>query len=138
MKLSCGIIPVRKNGRTWEFLLLRCYKFWDFPKGMIDPGESPLDTALREFTEETGLHDIELLSPALYYETEIYSNGKVARYYLGIYKGNEEVIFLPNPVSGIVEHHGSGWFTRTEAELKVVPRIQKALSWAERHLSRIS
>ncbi len=35
---------------------------WDLPKGHIDPGESELECALREFEEETGLsrHDIKL------------------------------------------------------------------------------
>lgn len=27
---------------------------WTIPKGLVDPGESPLEAALREFTEETG------------------------------------------------------------------------------------
>lgn len=29
---------------------------WEFPRGMGEPGESPEQTALREFHEETGLH----------------------------------------------------------------------------------
>ena len=28
---------------------------WTIPKGLIDPGEAPLDAARREFAEETGL-----------------------------------------------------------------------------------
>ncbi len=36
-------------------LLLRAYKNWDFPKGMVEPGEEPLDAALREVREETTL-----------------------------------------------------------------------------------
>ena len=29
--------------------------YWDLPKGSIDDGEQPIDTAVREFKEETGL-----------------------------------------------------------------------------------
>lgn len=34
--------------------------FWDLPKGKIDPGESPGQTAVREVQEETGLVHLQL------------------------------------------------------------------------------
>lgn len=37
-----------------EYLLLFS-SFWEFPKGLIDPGESEIEAALREVREETGL-----------------------------------------------------------------------------------
>jgi 8-oxo-dGTP pyrophosphatase MutT (NUDIX family) len=134
MKLSCGVIPVRKNHHAWEFLLLRCYKNWDFPKGMKDEGETPLAAARREFTEETGLKSIKIPSPELFIETEPYSNGKVARYYLGYVEGNEEIRLLPNPVTGILEHHEFRWLTLQEANERLVPRLKKVLEWAEKKL----
>lgn len=36
---------------------------WDLPKGKIDAGETPSQTALREVTEETGLVDLALGQP---------------------------------------------------------------------------
>ncbi len=33
---------------------------WDFPKGKIDPGESPEEAALREVREETGLQHLKI------------------------------------------------------------------------------
>ncbi len=33
---------------------------WDFPKGKIDPGESPEEAALREIREETGLKRLKI------------------------------------------------------------------------------
>jgi len=52
--LSCGILVL--NPRS-ELLLCRATGTfrWDIPKGGSEPGESPLQTALRETAEECGL-----------------------------------------------------------------------------------
>lgn len=47
---------VFNNGKV---LMIYRRKFWDLPKGKIDPGESPLQAALREVEEETGLSQLE-------------------------------------------------------------------------------
>jgi 8-oxo-dGTP pyrophosphatase MutT (NUDIX family) len=135
VKLSCGVVPVRKKNNHWEFLLLRCYKNWDFPKGMKDPGEEPLQTAIREFREETGLTKIDIVSKDLYIETEPYSQGKIARYYLGKVIEKEEIILLPNPVTGILEHHEYRWVKARDAEELLVPRLKRVLHWAEKNLA---
>ena len=53
-RLSCGVVLV-----TDERELLLCHvtgqQHWDLPKGGIDSGETPLQAALRETREETGL-----------------------------------------------------------------------------------
>jgi bis(5'-nucleosidyl)-tetraphosphatase len=134
MKLSCGIVPVRKNGKHWEFLLLRCYKNWDFPKGMKEAGEDPLKAARRELAEETGLSQIDIISENLFVETEKYSDGKIARYYLGVVTTDEEIKLLANPVTGIFEHHEFRWLKKKDAEELLVPRIKKVLDWAEKNL----
>ena len=35
--------------------------YWDLPKGHIEKGEKPEETAKREVTEETGLKDVEII-----------------------------------------------------------------------------
>ena len=57
--LSAGVIPIRRTPGGWHILVLRAYKNWDFPKGLVEPGEDPIDTAKREAIEETGLTDLE-------------------------------------------------------------------------------
>jgi 8-oxo-dGTP pyrophosphatase MutT (NUDIX family) len=53
-RLSCGVVILNPDRE-----LLLCHVTgkhqWDLPKGGIDTGESPLQAALRETREETGL-----------------------------------------------------------------------------------
>jgi 8-oxo-dGTP pyrophosphatase MutT (NUDIX family) len=53
-RLSCGVVIVNAAHE-----LLLCHvtgqNHWDLPKGGINPGEIPLQAALRETSEETGL-----------------------------------------------------------------------------------
>lgn len=51
---SCGTLVINKSRQ-----ILLCHvtgtDLWDIPKGMQNPGESTLETAVRELREETGL-----------------------------------------------------------------------------------
>ena len=38
--LSAGIVPVALDDGEPRYLLLRAYRYWDFPKGVVEPGES--------------------------------------------------------------------------------------------------
>ncbi len=49
-KVSAGVVIT--NGKV--VLGVKSYK-WDLPKGEIEPGEKPIDAAVREVEEETGL-----------------------------------------------------------------------------------
>jgi len=61
---SAGILVYRRCGPRTDFLLghpggplwaRKDLGAWMAPKGLIEPGEAPLEAALREFEEETGL-----------------------------------------------------------------------------------
>jgi 8-oxo-dGTP pyrophosphatase MutT (NUDIX family) len=129
--LSAGAIPLRKKNGTWEFLLLRAFKYWDFPKGMVEEDEDPWDAALREVEEETGLSKFSTPFHQLYIETEPYGKGKVARYYVVVVEEDKEILFAPNPITGIVEHHEHKWVSYEEAYDLLVPRVQLALNWVQ-------
>lgn len=57
-----GIVPVLARDSDYSFLLIQHHQgHWGFPKGHADPGESALEAACREFTEETGIQDYQVL-----------------------------------------------------------------------------
>lgn len=63
MEISSGIIVYRINMEgVYEFFMCTPqmpYKLrrqiWSFPKGHVEEGETPFETAVREFTEETSV-----------------------------------------------------------------------------------
>jgi ADP-ribose pyrophosphatase YjhB (NUDIX family) len=63
---SAGCIVYKKVNEQIEFLLIfRKWEYrpegaWILPKGTMEIGETPEQTALRETTEETGYNDLEL------------------------------------------------------------------------------
>lgn len=118
-----------------HLLLLRCYRYWDFPKGECAPGESPLDCALREVTEETGLTDIRLHWGAHYIETPPYSRGKVARYYLAEAPLGDARLPV-GPELGHPEHHELRWAGFAEAERLLNDRLRAVLHWVQTRLER--
>lgn len=56
-----GLVYNEKN----EVLLIHRRGKWDLPKGKLDKGEKLADCAVREVEEETGLQQIQLLSPLM-------------------------------------------------------------------------
>lgn len=63
-KISAGLVMYRVNNGLLEVLLAHpggpLYEgkdigYWGIPKGEVEPGETIMEAALREFAEETGL-----------------------------------------------------------------------------------
>jgi 8-oxo-dGTP pyrophosphatase MutT (NUDIX family) len=128
-RLSAGAVVVRETPDGARFLLLRAYRNWDFPKGLVEAGEEPLAAALREAAEEADLRDLEFPWGKAYCETEPYGANKVARYYLA--RTRTEHISLPvNPELGRPEHHEYRWVDLGEALELTPPRLHAVLAWA--------
>ncbi len=65
---AAGVIIIHPKTRDVLLILQRQGKYWGFPKGHCEPGETSEQTALREIREEVGL-ELELL-PDFSYTTE--------------------------------------------------------------------
>ena len=131
--LSAGAVLYRPTSAGRSYLLLRAYRSWDFPKGMVEAGEDPLAAAIREVAEETGIADLEFPVGHDFVETEPYARGKVARYYVAR-TGTAEVDLSLNP-SGRREHHEYRWVSLAEARQLVVPRVRAVLEWGEARIA---
>lgn len=133
--LSAGVVVVRPMDGVPHYLLLRVFRYWDFPKGEVEPGEEPLEAAVREVAEETGLTDLSFPWGGDYIETPPYgSRGKVARYYLARSERGE--VSLPvNPELGHPEHHESRWLAYAEARSRLNERLRAVLDWAHRRVT---
>ena len=128
-RLSCGAVVVRQEDAEWCTLMLRAYQNWDFPKGMIEAGESSLDAAIREVAEETGIQDLDFLWGDHFMDTGPYSHGKVARYYIARTQ-QVDVVMGPSPETGQPEHHEARWMSFDEAYDITSPRVREVVRWA--------
>ena len=147
MKLSAGLLPFRPRPHGPEFFLVhpggpfwarKDAGSWSIPKGLYEEGELPLESAKREFTEETGLSvDGDFLALGEFRQP----GGKIVSAWLieadcdaGAVKSNLFSIEWP-PRSGRMaefpEIDRAAWFSSQEAMVKIVagqkPIIERAL-----------
>jgi bis(5'-nucleosidyl)-tetraphosphatase len=136
-KLSAGVVVVRKYSGEWKYLFLRAYKNWDFPKGVVEEGEDPFETARREVEEEAGIRDLNFRWGELFKETEPYRSGgkKVARYYIAE-TSQSDVTFSTNPELGKPEHHEYRWLAFEEVKKRSPERLLAIIDWADAIIRR--
>lgn len=127
--LSAGVVVVRGAGAGRRFLLLRAFRHWDFPKGLVEPGESPRQAAVREVREESSIDQLDFRWGDEHIDTGPYNRGKVARYFLASTE-QELVRLLPSPDTGRPEHAEYRWADEAEARALVSPRVARVLDWA--------
>lgn len=130
--LSCGVILLhRPERKSWRYLLLRAFNYWDFPKGMCEPGETPLAAAIREVREETTITELDFRWGEVFRETPPYNHGaKVARYYIAC-TGCTHVELPVSPELGRPEHSEYRWVRRDEAWELLTPRVRAVLRWSD-------
>jgi 8-oxo-dGTP pyrophosphatase MutT (NUDIX family) len=95
---SCGVIPYRyRNGET-EFLLIQHKAgHWSFPKGHPESGETELQTARREFEEETGIQSVTIDKDRPFEESYLFTKRSGKRvnkrvvYFLGLVDSAQDV-----------------------------------------------
>ena len=112
-RVSAGGVVFRVENQEAIFLLSGFTKrnIWCLPKGLIEEGESELDTAKREVGEETGITSLKLISKigSIHYQfwlKKAFIN-KTVHFYL----------FETNQVETRVseEHDRYGWFNYKKA-----------------------
>ena len=128
-RLSCGVVVVRKTDAGWVTLMLRAFHHWDFPKGIRERGEEPMQAAIREVDEETGVSELSFDWGDRFFETGPYSRGKIARYFIAT-TTQEEVEMGISPETGEPEHHEWRWVTFDEAFDLGAPRVRSIVQWA--------
>jgi len=151
MKQSAGILLFRQIDRDIQFFLVhpggpffakKETGAWTIPKGEIIPPENPLDTAIREFEEETGLRPAGSFIPL---DAIVQKGGK--QVFCWAMEGNldpEKVVSNTfelewPPRSGkkvsFPEIDKSGWFTLAEAKLLINERQVSLLEQVVKFLS---
>ena len=140
MTQSAGVIVVDWKEPEPLVLCVRAYRNWDFPKGIVEKGESLVQAASRELMEETELSvgpDVRLSgvsAPSVTYGSG--SKKKTATYFLAD-RVSEKQPFLPvNPELGKPENDEYRWVPVSSLEslmpVRLIPVITFIEGWAER------
>ena len=135
-EVSAGIITSRDVPGKRDYLLLKHANgnHWSFPKGHVEEGENPKETALRELEEEAGLVLQEF--PSDFSRTTSYTferaGQKVSKtviYFLGLISREVKVRLSP-------EHLDYVWLPYRDAREKLTYENDKQLlDWAEKKLN---
>ncbi len=133
---SAGAVIFRRENTIRKYLLLHYPAgHWDFPKGGIDNNETPIETAIREIKEETGITDLTFIKGFEEKISYFYRKG-------GKTVHKEVIYFLAETKQEAIslswEHMGYAWLSFGDAYKKLTFRTSKdVLRKAENYLSTI-
>ena len=136
-KRAAGILLITQTPPQ-QFLLMRHADRWDLPKGHCEPGESDLQTALRETEEETGIPGDSI---------EIDPNFRFELSYPVRYKRHGDrvfqktVVYLLGQLQSVItprltEHESFQWFDWNPPHRIQVQTIDPLLDAVAEHLSK--
>lgn len=135
---AAGLIVTRQFEQTWRLIVLRQYKNWDLPKGLVDAGEDHFSAAIREAHEEIGLDGFTFPWGHESRDTAPYRAGKmlkVVRVFLA--HSAQGDAYLPVSASlGRPEHHELRWVEFVAARSLLPARFHPMLDWADELLVR--
>ena len=122
---AAGILVIKRMGESHKLLVLRTHDGkLDVPKGCMEEGETPFETALRETVEEAGIADVEFV-----WGTESFFVGQTTTMYVARTKSSP--VIRPNPVTDVLEHRGYSWVDVTTAPIMFEGHwLEPAICWA--------
>lgn len=139
------IIPYRRRGGRIEFLVMhriRNWTGWEFPKGGIEPRESPRVAALREMGEECSCRRSDIISirPTKYRLVINYSEEfrKRSRYDGAMFMtliaelAGDAKISIGNNTE--LEHDAFKWLSEAKAAKLLHPNVKEVLDAAARSI----
>lgn len=134
-EFSCGAIIYRlQRGKPLYLILHYEAGHWDFPKGNVEKGERPVETAAREIREETGITRIEFEEGFKEKITYFFKRGRETVF--------KQVIFFlarttQKKVALSFEHVGSKWleFDKARGQL-TYKNAEQLLEKAGKFLAR--
>ena len=130
---AAGIIVYQDHGPNQLYFLglialpefqTKNYGIYDIPKGRIDPGETPLQCAIREAQEEATIDITHLDSGSYTYD----------RLTVWLAESYQTPCIGVNPTSGIKEHLGFKWINAEQMELQCLDYLKPHIQWARKYL----
>ena len=103
---AAGGVVIKKENDGLKVLLIKdSYGHWTWPKGHIEENESPLEAAMRESSEETGLKEVRILeklgTQEYYYTLEGYRIFKTVHIFLFGAEGDEKPVAQDSEIQDV-------------------------------------